>query len=268
MEITTASPKVKKPRATKKALVDISTIQDSEKTDELLISLGHKPSTLRFSEASWASQKSGKDILVGGVGGIGSWLSLFLSRISTHNLHLFDFDTFEEVNVAGQFFDQSQIGRLKVEGVKNSILSFVDKTYKDNIFVYNEKLTKETVEGYVLPVVFSCFDNMETRTLLFEAWAKQPDREIFIDGRSVAEYYEVYTCKKGQEDKYRATLFSDSEGNSGVCSYKATSHCSAMVAGDMVNSLNQYLTTGSEYFDIPFKKVYSMALGGNYKAEL
>ena len=235
-------------------------------TDELLISLGHKPSTLRFSEASWAHQSKSKDIIIGGTGGIGSWLTLFLSRISIHNLHLFDYDKFEEVNLAGQFFSKSQLGKLKTEGVKNSIidLGFVDKEVGDQIFPYNEKLTEDNINDFVLPVVFSCFDNMEARTLLFEAWAKQPDREIFIDGRAVAEYYEVYTCKKGQEDKYRETLFSDNEGSNGICSYKSTSHCSAMVAGDMVNSFNQYLTTGSEYFDIPFKKVYSMGIGGSY----
>ncbi len=51
---------------------------------------------VRFSDASWAN--SLQHIVVGGVGGIGSYVSFFLSRIG-HTLYLYDMDSIDETNM-------------------------------------------------------------------------------------------------------------------------------------------------------------------------
>ena len=50
----------------------------------------------RFTDLEWYGNT--KTLLIGGAGGIGSWLSFFLGRIG-HKLYIFDFDTVEPSNL-------------------------------------------------------------------------------------------------------------------------------------------------------------------------
>ena len=129
---------------------------------------------VRFSDAKWF-QAGPKDIIIGGTGGIGSWVALFLSRIG-HNLYLFDNDTVEEVNMAGQLYKTTQIGINKADATKSNIFEFCGATNVETLGLYSE--SSETS-----PIVFSCFDNMAARKLMFEKWKAQEDRVCFVDGR-------------------------------------------------------------------------------------
>lgn len=190
----------------------------------------------RFSDADWF--KIGpQDIIVGGAGGIGSWLVLFLSRIG-HNIFLYDMDNIDETNMAGQLYKASQIGQNKAVAAKTVAAEFCST---DNIKTFGEY----TEKGFVAPIMISCFDNMAARKLMFEAWAALEERELFIDTRMLAEVGNVITVQKGQEDLYRALLFDDNEIEEAPCSFKATSHCGAIIGSLAVNTLNSYLTNKS-----------------------
>lgn len=56
-----------------------------------------KQSTVRFSEAYFYKPKV--EVIILGLGGIGSWVALNLARLEC-NLHLFDYDVIDEVNLA------------------------------------------------------------------------------------------------------------------------------------------------------------------------
>lgn len=187
---------------------------------------------IRFSGASWFKAGT-QDLVIGGVGGIGSWLALFLGRIG-HTLYLFDGDLIEEVNLAGQFYNNNQIGMLKVKAVEDNL-----KTFCNNEVYINTWYTSDSLTG---PFVFSAFDNMKARKLMFEKWAEQEDRELFIDGRLLMEVGTVFCVQKGQEDLYRETLFEDDELVDLPCNYKATSHCGAFIGSLMTSLFNNYLT--------------------------
>lgn len=62
----------------------------------------------RFKDAPWF-QVGPQDIILVGQGGIGSWCSLLLAR-GGHNLYLYDNDTYDESNAAGQFMKLKDIG--------------------------------------------------------------------------------------------------------------------------------------------------------------
>lgn len=186
----------------------------------------------RFSDADWYTIGP-QEIIVGGTGGIGSWVALFLARIG-HDLYLYDDDSIDETNMAGQLYKLSQIGKNKAEATKDNIFDFTGNT---NV----EILGRYTPNSLSAPIVVSCFDNMAARKLMFEKWAAQEEREVFIDGRMLAETGMVYCVVKGQEDEYRKDLFEDSEVEEAPCSFKATSHCGAFIASLMVSNLNNYL---------------------------
>ena len=104
--------------------------------------------------------------------------------------------------------------------------------------------------------MFSAFDNMKARKLMFEKWCLQEDRELFLDGRMLAETGMIFAVLPGQEDKYREELFDDAEVEDAPCSLKATSHCGALLGVLLTNALNSYVGNKSMDADIrilPFR---------------
>ena len=117
----------------------------------------------RFSDASWFHQ-SGERVIIGGAGGIGSWLSLLLARVG-FDIYLVDFDLVESHNIGGQFFKASDVGMYKTASVNQSIKSFCG----NEINTLNERVG-ENFQGDIF--MFSAFDNMEARKHLFNSWKK------------------------------------------------------------------------------------------------
>lgn len=206
----------------------------------------------RFNLADWYSPNL--KIVIGGVGGIGSYLSFFLSRQEAE-LFVYDFDTIEEHNLGGQLYRTNDIGSKKTDAMAKICTEFSNKSIID--------LGKFKEGSSVLPITFSAFDNMEARKLMFNEWKKLENREIFIDGRMNAEQGQVFTVLKGMEKKYESTLFDDSELEDLPCNYKATSHCGAIIAGLMTSALNNYISntkTGMNLRDNPFELHYVLQL--------
>lgn len=211
------------------------------------------PKHARFSELMWYGTEH--EIIVGGVGGIGSWLTMFLGRAG-YELYLFDDDVIDETNMAGQLYKVSQIGREKAAAVKEAVYE-----YSENADV--SVMGRYEMDSEYCPIMFSCFDNMEARRLLFENWEAGDDRSVFIDGRMLAESFQIYTVTPGNEDKYRETLFDDSDVEEQPCSAKATSHTGATIAGMMMSILTNHLSNVKLDMDIrevPFKTTFEIPL--------
>lgn len=206
----------------------------------------------RFKDLEWYKDE-GEDILVGGAGGIGSWLILFLSRIG-HNLYVFDFDAIDSTNFGGQLYPMGDVGQQKAESIKQTVINF---TGNDLV----ETMGKFTEDSMASEIMFSAFDNMEARKTMFNKWKQLPGRRIFIDGRMQAEYFEVYAVYPGREEKYEAELFDDGDVPDLPCSAKATTHCGAMCASTMVGLFNNFITNEiSDERELPFKFTMNLPL--------
>ena len=208
----------------------------------------------RFQDAQWYDGKP-LDIIVGGAGGIGSWVSMFLSRIG-HTLYIFDNDAIDETNMAGQLYRINQIGVNKAEATKQNIELFTDNKNTEVFGLYDDNSPTS-------PIVFSCFDNMKARKLMFEKWKAQENRDIFIDGRMLAEIGMVFCVTKGKEVEYEAELFDDSEVRDAPCSFKATSHCGALIGSLMTSGLNNFIVNkklGEDFRELPFKFTFELPL--------
>lgn len=230
----------------------------------------------RFKDAPWYRSY---DIVVGGAGGIGSWASFLLAR-SGHNLHIFDFDTVEIDNLGGQLFMHGQQGLKKTAAISSVITNFtVDVPI--NTF---EKFTEES--GFGTRIMFSCFDNMTARKVFFDKWLKtyhetERDRAlyinskgdpemvagcagpgVFIDARLEAETGIIY-CIKNEEEakKWQEEWFPDEKVADAPCTFRATSHNAAIIAGLMVANLNNVITNHVEGMDMrvtPWKTTYEL----------
>ena len=206
-------------------------------------------STIRFSGASWFEAAKGISVTLAGVGGIGSWTSLLLSRISTSiRINLYDDDKVEVVNLAGQLFSSNQVGLYKVYAAQEVIRNFSGSYCQ----AFSNRITSSS--NIYDKIVICGFDNMEARKLLYSKWkalvqsflTSQRSEFLFIDGRMNAEEFQIFSITGDDEynmKKYEEEfLFSDAEVAPAVCSYKQTTYCASMIASFIVNSLVNFLS--------------------------
>lgn len=213
-----------------------------------------KEQHIRFSEAYF--YQPNEHVIVLGVGGIGSWLSLSLARLGC-TLHIYDMDRVDGVNLAGQFLKEDNISYFKTDAVKDNINEFCPNT---QIAAYSEKYTEHSDTG---PIVFSCFDNMEARKIAFQNWKAEEDRELFIDGRMALTTGEVYCVLKGNEEEYEKTLFDDSEVEDAECTMKATTFNALTIAGIMTGLYCNYIGIRKNPdlpLNLPFQTKYNYPL--------
>lgn len=193
----------------------------------------------RFKDATWFSQQNKETVIVGGAGGIGSWLTFLLVRAGFSAV-VFDFDEIKEHNLGGQLFRIKDIGRKKVEALSD--ISYVFSRDMPNIYV--EKFTEDSMNHCFM---FSAFDNMEARKAMFNNWKKHmydyPVTPIFIDGRLTMESFQILCVTPETADRYESEyLFDDSEVEDEPCTLKQTSHSAAMIASHMVAFFTNHLT--------------------------
>lgn len=207
----------------------------------------------RFSDLEWYIEDK-PEVIIGGAGGIGSWLIFMLARIG-YPMYLYEFDTIDETNMGGQLYPIDHVGKTKADSIVETTKLFSD--YKDL-----QIMGKYKESSFAGPIMITCFDNMAGRKLMYENWKKQPNRELFIDGRMGPEHYEIYSVTPGLEEAYEATLFNDDEVEDLPCSAKATSHCGANIGSMITALLNNYVanTQMEGIRDIPFSLKVNLAL--------
>lgn len=228
--------------------------------------------TARFSSAEWYNKVQEQNIIIGGAGGISSWLAFLLSRTNVQEMTIYDPDKVEEVNLAGQFFSFNDIGSYKTEAVVRHIRAFSNYYSCWQYHQYYER-------GSVPRNVMMCgFDNMEARKTFFNNWksvvriAACPNECLFIDGRLSAECLQVLCVQgddsqaiKAYEEQY---LFSDDMADATVCSYKQTSFMANMIAATMVNLfVNWCANLVGSFRPVPFFTEYD-AVTMQYKLKM
>ena len=220
--------------------------------------------TSRFSSAIWYEKIQEKTVIVAGCGGIGSWTTLLLARMKPASMFIYDNDIIEAVNMSGQLYSQSDLGRPKVSALAEMIRNYAGY---GSVFAISERFTEESEAS---DIMICGFDNMAARKLFFNKWLShvqsksEEERKncLFIDGRLAAEEFQVL-CIKG-DDEYNINrynnefLFSDVEADETICSYKQTTFCANMIASYMVNLFVNFCANEvGAYRDLPFLTTYN-----------
>jgi len=189
---------------------------------------------MRFKDADWFSNIP-ISVMVAGVGGTGSYSAFLLARAGFIPI-CFDADSYERVNMAGQLVSKQQIGKSKVSAIAETIQNYCDMS----IYTFNEKVDENTMTNNY---VFSCFDNMKSRKILFESWSKIPESEnpLLIDLRLSAERLQIFCVTKENKDRYLKHLYTDEEIPDEICTFKQTSHAAAMIASHAVGFFTNHI---------------------------
>ena len=222
--------------------------------------------TSRFSSAIWYENIQKKTVILAGVGGIGSYVGFLLARMKPASMFIYDDDIVEAVNMSGQLYGQSDLGRPKVSALAEMIRNYAGYS---SVFAISERFTNESEAS---DIMICGFDNMAARKLFFNKWLSyvqsksEEERKncLFIDGRLAAEEFQVL-CIKG-DDEYNINrysneyLFSDAEADETICSYKQTTFCANMIASYMVNLFVNFCANQCEPLidrDLPFLTTYN-----------
>lgn len=222
-------------------------------------------STARFSSAIWYEEIRKKTIVLAGLGGIGSYVSFLLSRMHPRSMFIFDDDRVEVVNMAGQLYQLSDVGKFKVDAAATAARNYASYA---SIFAIREKFTESTNAA---DIMICGFDSMSARKTFFDSWVahvnSKPEEErkhcLFIDGRLAAEEFQVL-CIRG-DDSYNIGrysndfLFSDEEADETLCSYKQTTYMANMIGSIMVNLFTNFVANEitENLRDLPFLTSYS-----------
>lgn len=192
----------------------------------------------RFKGADWFEIVQEQDVILAGLGGIGSWVSLFLSRLGPKTISLYDDDCFEEHNLSGQAFRIDSLGRAKVEEAASIAIDF-SNYIKSYAFI-----SRYTEISSTSKIMICGFDNMGARKLFYNKWKgaiiqEESHEYLFIDGRLTADMFQLF-CIQGNDayaqDEYeRNWLFEDEDADDTDCTFRQTSHIAAM--------LGTYITT-------------------------
>lgn len=233
-----------------------------ENSDSLLVDV----TTSRFSSAIWYNKIQNLNVLLAGVGGIGSYVGFLLSRVRPSSIFLHDPDIVEESNLSGQFYCSGDCGKSKVESLATLMQSY-SRYYGASTF--SEEFTELSPTSNIM---ICGFDNMKARKVFFNSWKKhiasKTDQEkgecLFIDGRLAAEEFQVL-CIKGDDvyniNRYESEfLFTDAEADPTICSYKQTTFMANMIGSIIVNLFVNFAANQCNPLvdrDLPFYTEYN-----------
>lgn len=222
-------------------------------------------STTRFSGAEWFNEIQKARIIVAGIGGIGSNVAFQLARMIPANLTLYDDDTVEMVNMAGQLFSSKDIGEAKVNAITNMIYNY---TSMRQVFTIKDKFTSDKEAG---DIMICGFDNMRARATFFSSWVghlkdkteEERKKCLYLDGRLSIDTLQIL-CITGDDqyniDRYKKEfLFSDSMADATVCSMKQTTYLACMIGSLMVNLFTNFIANTLNPiipYDLPFFTEY------------
>lgn len=176
-------------------------------------------------------------VVIIGAGAIGSFTALTLAKMGIKNLTVYDWDTVEKHNIPNQFYRISDIGKLKVDALKEIVKDF------SNIEI-------KSINAKIKDVQFDCdflivaVDNMKTRKEIFESIKYTIFIKKLIDARMGAEVFKILTINPSDIDDiemYEKTLHSDEDATEEPCTRRAIIYNILTIASFIANNVKKVI---------------------------
>lgn len=155
-------------------------------------------------------EKDDSKIHIVGCGSVGSTIAENLARCGVKNMVLWDFDTVEAHNIVNQMFRQQDVGKSKVEALKD-ILCDINPELSDTVELKPDGWQGKLMSGYI----FLCVDNIELRKQIVEKHMDSPYVKAVFDFRTLLESAQHYAADwsdyKMKQDLLKSMQFSHEE---------------------------------------------------------
>lgn len=184
----------------------------------------------------------GEKINIIGAGAIGGATALILAKMGFCDITVYDHDTVDVENINCQFYRFSDIGKKKVEALKEIVKDFTG--IEINI------VPKKYSSGMLNGIVVAAVDSMEVRKMI---WNNHKEfsigTKLFIDPRMGAEDALCFAMDP-MDDKdvtsYEKTLYSDSEAVQERCTAKATMYTAQALSSHVAKVVKDFLVPQEE----------------------
>lgn len=180
-----------------------------------------------------------------GAGSIGSTAAVWLGKMGVTDLTVFDDDLVEEHNWSNQLYSEADIGRPKVEALWDVMERFCSFTPRAVAHQYTDEPLTE--------VVISAVDSMASRKAIWQSIKKQPQVQLYIDGRMGLETLIVHAVRRSSRE-YGKSLHSDSAGLQEPCTARTICYTPLMASAVICNLVKRYVNGE----DIPEQIVMDM----------
>ena len=121
-----------------------------------------------------------------GVGAVGSHVADAIARLGIEDIHIWDFDTVDEHNIPNQLFNETDIGKTKIEAIEEKLLAI----NSDIKVTKHQKYTNEILKGFL----FSCVDSIEVRATIYQNNEYNPELVAVFDTRIGLEDGQVFSA--------------------------------------------------------------------------
>ena len=126
-------------------------------------------------------------VAIAGLGGLGSNIAFFLTRIGVGHLHLIDFDVVDITNLNRQQYFMEHLGMYKTDALKSLLLKI--NPYLD-IYTDCVKVTEENLKTLFRdePIVCEAFDNPEAKAMLVNGILEHFPGKKLVSATGMAGY--------------------------------------------------------------------------------
>lgn len=191
-------------------------------------------SYLRQQDLVDGGELASLSVVVIGVGAVGSFTALSLAKMGVERLTIFDCDKVEAHNLPNQFYRLLDLGRPKVEALRDIIRDYAGI----EIEVHQEKYLNQPLKGVVIVAV----DSMDERTKIWRAVKKFAGVGLLIDARMGAEVAQLHTINPLFDvADYERTLYPSSEAFQEPCTRKAIIYTAMGIACMICGEVKKYV---------------------------
>ena len=168
-------------------------------------------------------------ITVIGAGAVGSFTVLALAKSGAERIVVYDDDSVEPHNLPNQWFRMADLGRLKVEALRELV--------RDMTGVQIDAVPERFMRQQATEVTVCAVDSMDMRIDLWRQLHPRPS--LYVDARMGAEVGTV-KCVGPFGSWYEDTLYPSSEALHAPCTARATMYCASGLAAFIASQVAQY----------------------------
>jgi molybdopterin/thiamine biosynthesis adenylyltransferase len=186
-----------------------------------------------------------------GAGGIGAITALTLAKMGMSYVRIFDRDTVDDVNLPTQFHKVSDIGKMKVDAVRENIALFSDET---EVIAHHDRVNAET--DLVDWIVISAVDSINARKEIWKSISLS-NPAWYLDARMASEVFQLYAVPMDDLDRWRAyndalEALNEEDVPEETCTMKATMFCACVAAGIIGSTVRKIATAKKVPFLLNF----------------
>lgn len=178
-------------------------------------------------------------VTVIGCGGIGSPTVMTLAKMGITDITVYDHDTVEAHNLPNQYFRVQDVGKPKVQAIKEICSEFASADIK-------VKQRKVGGAARLSGLVISGVDSMAARFEIWKAIKYKTQIPLYIDARMGGEGARIVTCRPYDIDQvaiYEAMLHPDEEAVALPCTGRAIIYNTFSIAA-LIGNLVKRFTRG------------------------